>query len=418
MKIFGFEINRAVKPTIENIDVKRPAKSDVYNNYVEMKTQIFRLQKDVGDYRTAVIVAENWLNPQRYLLYQVYQNIIIDSHLSAVLEQRKNLTLQKSFRIVDETGNEVEDKLGFLNSTWFRQFIDYSLESMFWGHSLIQFKDIINDKFSGIELIPRQFVKPELHIVGQSWTSLEGNDYLAEPFKNWCISVCKNPKDLGLLMKAAPLIIWKQAALGAWAEYQEVFGSPIRYLKTDVRDAATRASGIDMMQNMGSSSWAVVDRDDDLILSEQSKSDAYKVFDEMINRVNSEISKLILGQTGTTDEKSFVGSAEVQERTLETYAKNDEFFILSVLNDQLVPFMRNLGLEIGEGNRIEVAESDDLDIPAKADLLVKLLQTGKYYAEPEYIKETFGIEVIEQEVEAVEPKGVKDIENKLKDIYS
>jgi len=413
IKIFGRELSWN-KP-VQNVDVKRPAQADIYNNYVKLKTQIFRTSKDIGDYKTAVIVAENWLNPQRYLLYQVYKNIIIDSHLTAVMQQRKNLTLSKEFCVLKKDGTVDEERTKLLKATWFKSFLNEALESQFWGHSLIQFNDIVKDQFTSIELIPRQFVKPELHIVTQDWTALTGNDYLEEPYKSWCISIGE-PLDLGLLMKAAPLIIWKQAALGAWAEYQEVFGSPIRYLKTNVLDAATKASGIDMMEQMGSSSWAVIDTNDELVITEQSRSDAFRVFDEMINRVNSEISKLFLGQTGTTDEKSFVGSAEVQERTLDTYGEADVHFIESILNDKLVPFAKNLGVNLVEdGGRIVTTEDEELTTKEKSVILIDLLKTGKYHADPEYIKNNFGVEVEEIEEENAESMNMAE---KLKNYYS
>lgn len=396
MRILGLEISRA--KAVQNVDVTRPNKADIYNNYVKQKTQIYRISKDVGDYKTAVISAENWMNPQRYLLYQIYRNIEIDAHLTAVLQQRKNLTLSKSFRLVDAKGEEIKQDENILSQFWFRYFLDCALDSIAWGHSLIQLGDIKENRVTNIELIPRQFVKPELHIVAQTWTDITGNDYNESPFKEWCISV-GDPHSFGLYMKAAPLIIWKQAAMGAWAEYQEVFGSPMRYLKTNVLDAATKASGIDMMENMGASTWAVIDTNDELIVSESSASDAFRVFDEMINRVNSEISKLFLGQTGTTDEKSFVGSAEVQERILETYEKNDEHFILHIVNSELLPRLKALGILIPDGARVAASEKEDLTPKERSEILVNLINTGKYTAEPKYIKENFNLEVEEVEEE-------------------
>lgn len=409
MRIFGLEINR-LKP-VDNISKARPTQADIYNNYVKQKTQIYRISKDVGDYKTAVIAAENWMNPQRYLLYQIYRNIEIDSHLTAVLQQRKNLTLSKSFRFVDKKGEEIEDKDGLLKQTWFRHFLNHSLDSLAWGHSLIQLKDIVNNTITGVELIPRQFVKPELHIVAQTWTDITGNDYLESPFKEWCISV-GDSHSLGLYMKAAPLIIWKQAALGAWAEYQEVFGSPMRYLKTNVLDAATKQSGIDMMENMSSATWAVIDTNDELIVSESSKADAFRVFDEMINRVNSEIAKLFLGQTGTTDEKSYVGSAEVQERILESYEENDEHFILGVINDELLPKIKALGIQIPEGAKVSASEKEELTVLERSNIMLELVKTGKYHVDPEYVKDNFNIEL--EEVE--EPKET-DVVAKIKSYY-
>ena len=298
-----------------------------------------------------------------------------------------------------------------MKQTWFRHFLNYSLDSLAWGHSLIQLKDIVNNTITGVELIPRQFVKPELHIVAQTWTDITGNDYLESPFKEWCISV-GDSHSLGLYMKAAPLIIWKQAALGAWAEYQEVFGSPMRYLKTNVLDAATKQSGIDMMENMSSATWAVIDTNDELIVSESSKADAFRVFDEMINRVNSEIAKLFLGQTGTTDEKSYVGSAEVQERILESYEENDEHFILGVINDELIPKQKALGIQIPEGAKVSASEKEELTVLERSNIMLELVKTGKYHVDPEYVKDNFNIEL--EEVE--EPKET-DVVAKIKSYY-
>ena len=63
-------------------------------------------------------------------------------------------------------------------------------------------------------------------------------------------------------MKAAPLVIWKKNALGAWAEYAEVFGVPLRIGKTNVRDEETRANMEGFLKNLGTSSYGLFDTDD------------------------------------------------------------------------------------------------------------------------------------------------------------
>jgi phage gp29-like protein len=283
---------------------------------------------------------------------------------------------------------------------------------MYWGFSLVQFHDLIKDEFSSIELIPRQFVKPEFHVVTKTWTEITGNDYLAEPYNKWCIGVGM-PKDLGLLMKAAPLCIWKKNALGAWAEFQNIFGVPARIGKTNLKDAQTFQNMVDMLSNWGLSQYGVFGKDDMVELIESSNSDAYEVFDKMIERVNSEISKLILGQTSTISEKSFVGSAEVHERVLNNYAEKDEQFLESVHNYQLVPFLREFGL-LGEGDRIECDDSEELSQEDHNKLVIELLKTGRYTIPPEYIEETLGIPV-----EVSEPMNtVAEVKNKLEEYYN
>ena len=135
----------------------------------------------------------------------------------------------------------------------------------------------------------------------------------------------------------------------------------------------------------------------------------------MIERVNSEISKLILGQTSTISEKSFVGSAEVHERVLNNYAERDEQFIESVHNYQLVPFLKNFGL-LGEGDYIECDDAEEISQTEKNKLIIELLKTGKYTIPAEYISEELDIPV--EVAETPEPIAVGMVRNRLEKYYS
>lgn len=379
--------------------------------YVPMPISIYRQKQDLATYKSAVLSAENYLNPNRYPLLQIYVNIVIDSHLTAVIQQRKNLTLSKKFQVLNPDGKINEEKTKLLQKAWFRDFVDLSLDSQYWGYSLIQFGNLVKDEFLNVELVPRQFVMPEKHLVTEFPGNDIGQDFTTDGYEDWLIGVGK-PKDLGLLMKAAPLVMWKNSAFGAWAEFQDKFGTPFRYAKTNIRDEATRKNAEAMMNNWGVSPWAVFDKDDIVEMLETTKTDAHNVFNEMINRVNSELSKLILNQTGTTDEKAFVGSAEVQERILKQVGESDEYFINGVNNYQLVPFLINHGI-LNEGDVIAMAPEDKMTVLDKSKFEVELIKTGKYKLTPEYIKETYGSEVEEVEMEEPNEKEDKEIKNKF-----
>jgi hypothetical protein len=158
---------------------------------------------------------------------------------------------------------------------------------------------------------------------------------------------------------------------------------------------------------------AVMNTDDQIEFLESSRQDAHQVFNELIARCNSELSKLFLGQTATMDEKSFVGSAEVQERVLMQYAELDEHFIEGVLNYQLIPFLINLGFKL-EGCKIESEEGEDLPILDKLKVDAELM---KYFdLDEQYILETYGTPVIKK-AEAVD-KGLSNFQNRLKGYYS
>lgn len=398
---------------ITNEDKKKSTDNseNIADFVIKVEYQIYRQRQDFATYKTAVQYAENYLNPQRYPLYQIYINAVLDSHLTACMQQRKNLTLGKKFCVLNKDETENEEKTKLLQRKWFYDFVSLSLDSRFWGHSLIIFDDYLRKEkeFKGVQLVPRQYVKPEIHNVVAHWGDPTGVDYTEDPWRNWNIGV-GDPCDLGLLLKAAPLVMWKTGAMGSWAEYQEVFGSPLRIGTTNSRDAKTQNSFIDRLKNMGAASWFLLGPNEKLELKESQKQDAYKVYDEMVNRINSELSKLILGQTGTMDEKAHVGSAEVHERVLMQVAEEDEKFIENVFACQLTPFLIEHGM-LNDGDVISCDDSEELtydQILAGDNMLLQY-----YDIDPEQIKETYGRDVTPK---AKDP-GLTGFQTRMNNLY-
>lgn len=384
---------------------------------ITFPTQVYRIRTGLDLYRTAVVSAENLITPQRYNYYQIGEAVILDAHVSAALQQLKNLILGREFVVLNPDGEENEEKTKLIKTKWFRDYLNLVMDQPFWGHSLIQFDSIIDMngqmEFKCVELVPRIYVKPEFHIVTKDYGSFKGEDYLEDPWNKWTIGV-GGPRDLGLLLKIAPLQIWKKNALGAWAEFVEKFGTPARIGKTNARDKTTRDNMFDTLRNMGVSFQAVIDKDDEIEYVESKTQDAFQVFDMMIQRCNSEISKLILGQTSTLEEKAFVGSAEVHERVLQSYSDMYEKLVDGVNNYQLIPLLNSHGFGM-EGMRIACQDEDEWTLEQKGKFDVELLKTGKFTMTPEYIKDKYGSEVIE----AQEPdNNIKEVKNRLDEYYN
>jgi len=407
MKIFGielgFDVVNATKQTI-------PAQN-LYDVPEKVTRQIYRIAQDIGLWREALRVAESITNPNRYNLLRTYNDVILDAHVNTCIQQRKNLTLCREFVVLNKNGEENEELTKLLKSKWFRTFINLSLDSMFWGYSLIQFDNLVNNDFKYIRLVPRQFVKPEFQIVTKNYADLSGINYMERPYSDFCIGVGEE-FDLGLLNKIAPYAIWKKNAFGAWAQYQEIFGSPIRIGKTSKRDRNSIENMETMLKNMGQSSWGRFDPDDMIELLEANKTDAHSVFSELIKTCNDEISKIIIGQTSTTSEKSFVGSANVHERILGSYGENDEYFIENVLNNQLVPMLENLGIKFN-GAYIETKQDDELSLIDRSKIDLELLKT--YNIPTDYIEETYGTPV--EERDNTETNNINKVKNSIESYY-
>lgn len=419
MKLLGFNISKDIAH-IENKAQNLPKGANAFNRIFKPEQQLYRVTTNLLTYKRAVESAESILNPYRYPLYQVFKQIEIDSHLSAAVQQRKNLTMGSKFCVYSADGVINEEKSKLLRTAWFRDFLDLTLDSLFFGHSLIQFQNIIErngqDEFKCVELVPRIYVRPEFHFVTADTAAMTGWDYLEKPFIDWTIGVGK-PRDLGLYLKAAPLVIWKKDALGAWGEFTEKFGVPVIIGKTDATDHNTQYSLYNMLKHMRAGLFGVIKTDEEVIPLETNNKDAYQVFDALIQRCNSEISKLILGQTSTLEEKAFVGSAEVHERVLDGYEDSDDIFVTSVLNYQLLPLMNNLGFGL-ENMYIACEAEDEWSLTDKSTFDLGLINSGKYKLAPEYIKDKYNTEVEEVEVEVEEPAtNVKTIKNKLDELY-
>jgi hypothetical protein len=416
MKLFGYHVPFT---QVTNLVEKTPVEAITTTGGIfDTKTIPYQLtlsrqKQDLATWRAALIHAENIKFPNRTELYRLYKDVVDDAHIFGAMTARKNQMLSSEFMVVDNNDIENEEKTALIKAEWFIEFVSLAMDSIFYGYSAIQFVDNIDNQFREVYAIPREYIKQELGLVVPNPAQMTGKSYLEDPMiKDWIIGV-GGKRDLGLLAKLAPLYIWKKNAETAWADYTEIYGIPMRLGKTNLRDQETRELFISMMRDMGKGGYAVVGKDDIVEIIEASNGSSYQVFDMLIDRMNSEISKLILGQTSTMDEKAHVGSANVHERVLHEFAEVDERFICSVFTKHLIPFLNQHGFGF-EGFHIKVKEDDELDLEVKSKIDLALLE---YYDIPvEYIMETYGTPVIPKAIPVSEPPIIKKTKKKAKDI--
>jgi hypothetical protein len=392
---------------IFNFNKPQPTKANIRKT-IDFEQQLQRVRQDAQKFNIALQAAESPMYPNRFLLMQTYQQIWLDAQLQSAVLQRKSKILCKKFMVCGPDGEVDEVKTAYFNQKWFYDFQSMALDSIFWGFSLVQFGPVVNDKYTYTELVPRIYVVPEFSLVrSNTATVTDGKHFDESPYNNWCIGVGEK-KDLGIMMYLAPYVIWKKNAMAAWAEFAEVFGSPIRIGKTDVRDELTRKNMENMLRNMGVASWAVLDLNDNIELMQASRTDAYAVFDKMVERCNSEISKIILGQTGTTDEKAYSGSANVHEGVAAMISKQDTLKMQFIIENQLVPMMIRNGFDLS-GCTFKYDDSESLPLIEQAKIDASFMPYVKF--ENEYLEQKYGIELSDEELE------VEVVANKLKNLY-
>ena len=356
-------------------------------------------RKDIQDWRMAWQTAINVDSPNRQRLYDIYRDVEVDLHLSGCVMQREGFVMARSFKIVDTQGNENEEAMHFFDQAWFKQLLKLSLSSIYWGHSLIELGDITTDgdgcmTYSGVTLLPRKHVIPEFHRIitdlGQDWTS--GIDYHQQQFADWLIEVGE-PTDLGLYHKAATATIPKKNMLAFWDTFGEIFGMPMRIARTNSRDKAVIAALDKMLREAGASLSMVAGTDTEIEFVESGKSDAFNVYDKRIDRANSEISKLIIGQTMTIEDGSSLSQSQTHLEVFENLINADCDMLRDMVNNQLIPRMVRHGFPV-KGLRFEWDEA--VDYTPEQQVAYETMIADRYDVDPAYFAEKYGMPVGER----------------------
>ena len=138
---------------------------------------ISRVRKDLDSWRRALRQADSVDRPRRRELMDLYADVMLDALLTSQIEQRIGRTLSLEFSLKDASGKVDEEATRTLSSAvWFPLLIRYMLESVFYGHSLVEFSTSETDGI-GVTLIPRQNVVPEQGLLLYDSTADEGAYY-------------------------------------------------------------------------------------------------------------------------------------------------------------------------------------------------------------------------------------------------
>ncbi|MBA9078954.1 phage portal protein family protein [Rufibacter quisquiliarum] len=302
----------------------------------------------MANYKRAVDTAKNPEKPRRAQLLALYDQYMIDGHLSGNVSKLKNKVLAEPFVVVDENGKEDPDALKLFLRPWFYDFNSTILDTELYGHTLVNFdypdsEGDFKGEFTRFDIIPREHVVPEL---GQVLLSLK--DEVGLPFREGgdftkLLLEIGKPDNLGLLMKVGPDITWKRHARNDWARRSEKYGQPLVNLKTEETDDDILDKKEAMLQNLGSNGYIITDIDEELDLLEVKDKDGHLIYKEIGLYSNDEISKLLTGQTMTSDAAGGQYKGEVHERVEEHFIQAKMRYMYFYWNFTLLPFLKDWG---------------------------------------------------------------------------
>lgn len=318
---------------------------------------INRTRQSIDRWRRALAQAENRENPRRSTLLDLFEDVILNAHLSSVMGKRILAVTNSEIKFQDKEGSEVEEINGILDEPWFIELLEFIIEVRFYGHSLIE-PEYENGEIVGVNLVNRRHVVQEKGIVMLKVGDADGINYRDPLLHQWLIEVGKK-RDLGLLAKASPYCLYLKDNLADWSEHNEKFGMPHRSYKYDHHDPKARELLIKSADAWTAAGYDVIPKDAEIDINFSASASTGETYEKFDKRVEAKLSKLVLGQTMTTEDGSSKSQSEVHKDVEEAIEFSDKLLVVKVLNKQLRPILELLGFPLKEG-RFFYPEIDNL----------------------------------------------------------
>jgi hypothetical protein len=347
-------------------------------------SQIRRSSTDIDSWRRAIKTAESIHNPKRVMLYDLYEEIMLDGHLTAVIEKRKT-SISNAPLVFLKNGKVDESLTEMISTEAFMNLLGYIIESKVYGHSLIELS--FDNGTIHPQLIPRKHVIPEKGMILKHQNDYDGFIYRTQPYTDYLLEV-GDKQGLGLLMKAAQYVIYKRGGFGDWAQYCELFGMPFRVAKYEGYDEKTRQELETALKEAGSAAYMVIPKEAEINFVQGSHTGTAVHYEVLVNSCNKELSKLILGQTMTTEESGAYAQAKIHLEVEKEIHYADKLFVKNILNEKLLPLLRKHGMLQGKG-KFGFLEAENIDKKTRLDMDLRLAE--KIVIDDEYFYETYQI---------------------------
>ena len=353
---------------------------------------VTQTRQDIAKMKAAQNAFRNADNPTTYQLYNLYDYILDDGHLTSQIENRIGDSLGASWNL-KKKGGDIDQELTDLhqNSELFNEIIKQIINTRFYGHSVIEFdwkQEGQNEPMLKADLLPRQNILPKSGTFLFDYNEDKGIKYRELPeFGTWILEFGK-PGEMGLLNKAISYSLFKRFAISCYSELCEIYGIPPRVYKTDASDPQAVARGKRMMQDMGSAAWFIIDTEESFEWAKGVTTNG-DVYTNLTNLCDNENSLLISGAVIGQDTKHGSNNKDQSaQKMLQKLVLADMAMVEMYMNSKVMPALARIGVVPADYEfHFEIAE--DLQ-----ELWTRVVQALPYYEiDPEWVKDKFGIEI-------------------------
>lgn len=331
---------------------------------------------------------------------RVYKELLCDSHVFACVQSRKAGVLSLEWDLnrgldKDKNAEIVENLLKNLN---INKVISDILDTPLFGFTPIE---VIWNKVGNLVLPIELKAKPPEWFCFDDDNNLKfrtKEHYYGEelPSRKFLCPQSnpsyENPYGERVLSRVFWPVTFKKGGLKFWVVFTEKYGMP-HLIGKHPRGATKEETDnlADLLEQMVQDAIAVIPDDSSVEIQEANKSSSAEIYEKLIDKMNSEISKAILGQTLTTEIGS-AGSYAASNTHMDIrqdIIDSDKKLVEQTIN-QLIQWIYEINFPNADIPIFELYQEEDVDLTlAQRDKI--LSETGVKFTKEYFIK-NYGFE--------------------------
>ncbi|MDM8176855.1 DUF935 family protein [Olivibacter sp. 47] len=347
---------RRIKGKVAVTNPEQPKEINILQQHINIRP-VNRQSSDIQSWKNAIQSAES-INPRRTSLYDLYDNILLDGHLTGIVEKYINAVVGAEWEFSKE-GEVIPLVNDMIDTNEFEEVLRGIVEAKLWGITWFEFTNFTKNGFD-VWKMPRKHIRPKEGILASEQSGDTGINIREGIYAKTCLEVGK-PDDLGLLMKVAQYVIYKRGGFGDWAQFAEIFGMPFRIGEYDTYDEAQRIQLEKALEEAGSAAYAVIPKGSNIRFEKNASTGDGQLFKLLKDACNQEMSVTILGVTETTTSSSSSGYAqsETHNNEQERGFKGLRDYTRRILNRKFIPILEANGVNTEGGYFIVKGEGEE-----------------------------------------------------------
>lgn len=337
---------------------------------------------------------------------KVYKELMCDAHVFACVQSRKSGVMSLEWEIKNESEkDETTEKLEkLLKKLDIYKLINDILEATLFGFQPIE---IIWGKVDNLILPIELKSKPTEWFCFDDDNQLKfrtKEHYYGEelpPKKFLCPQSnpsYENPYGERTLSRVFWPVTFKKGGLKFWVIFTEKYGIP-NLVGKHPRGASKEETDklADLLEDMVQDAVAVIPDDSSVEIQEANKSSSAEIFEKLIDKMNAEISKAILGQTLTTEigSSGSYAASNTHFAVRQDIIDSDRKLVEKTIN-QLLQWIYEINFTNQDAPVFEMYQEEDVDLTlAQRDKIIS--ECGVKFTKEYFIK-AFGYDAEDFEI--------------------